>query len=63
MQLLEQRGALGEPLLRQAAKKLITMASVVSRLKQSSDTVTPPTLADNDSDEQELGDSPPDMRL
>jgi WD40 repeat protein len=39
MQLLKQRGAIGEPehLLRKGSKKLITMSSVVSILKQSSD--------------------------
>jgi hypothetical protein len=38
-QLLEQRGAVGEPVhrLRDASKKLATMASVVSKLKTPSD--------------------------
>jgi len=38
-QLLKQRGAVGEPedLFREASKKVMTMASVVSNLKQSSD--------------------------
>ncbi|KAG0219605.1 hypothetical protein BGX31_011256 [Mortierella sp. GBA43] len=38
MQLLEQRGAIGEPYQssREAVKKVINMATVVSRLKQNS---------------------------
>jgi len=42
-QLLKQRGIEGEPasLFREASKKLITMASVVSQLRQSEDGVVP----------------------
>ncbi|KAK3823242.1 MAG: WD40-repeat-containing domain protein [Benniella sp.] len=41
-QLLKQRGAIGEPehLLRETSKKLTTMTSVVSKLKESSDGMT-----------------------
>jgi hypothetical protein len=47
-QLLEQRGAVGEPVhqLREASKKVIDMASAVSKLKQLSDRKTvDPSLA------------------
>ncbi|KAF9347274.1 hypothetical protein BGX34_003278, partial [Mortierella sp. NVP85] len=42
-QLLKQRGTEGEPanLFRETNKKLITMASVVSRMRQPSDGVVP----------------------
>jgi WD40 repeat protein len=54
-QLLIQRGAIGEPenLLRVSANKLITMASVVSKLKQPSDQVLPNTPLATDSPEPE----------
>jgi len=55
-QLLKQRGAVGEPAhrLRDASKKLMTMASVVSKLKPSSDgTKEDPTFSSTSVDQLE----------
>jgi len=52
-QLLKQRGAVGEPedVFREASKKVMAMASVVSKLKQSSDKA-PSTNEDTTPNEQ-----------
>jgi len=54
-QLLKQRGAKGEPenLFREAGKKVITMASAVSRMRKPSDRTVPgPSSTTNTSDEK-----------
>ncbi|KAF9347507.1 Coronin-7, partial [Mortierella sp. NVP85] len=54
-QLLGQRGAVGEPenLFRETSKKLITMASVISRTREPSDRMVPdPCSTTNTSDVQ-----------
>ena len=60
-QLLKQRGAIGEPenLLREASKKLMTMASVVSKLKTSNGTeMEVPSAIDPPAEQVEQQDEP-----